>query len=105
MRRDDQPVDLLVRGVGDGKCCPVAGGVGVLVGLYLDTPHDAVRAGHGGNLHALALVAQKLDSARKVQRRVFLGNLDGLNGRCVNRRKGQENEQCEKARACFKTVF
>ncbi len=104
MRRDDQPVDLLVRGVGDGKCRSVAGGDGVLVGLYLDTPHDAVRAGHGGNLHARPCCA-KLDSARKVQRRVFLGNLDGLNGRCVNRRKGQENEQCEKARACFKTVF
>ena len=79
MRRDDQPVELLVGGVGEREHRPVAGRARV-IGLDLDAPHDAVRPGRGRDLEVLALVAVDLDGARKVERDVVAGNLDRFDG-------------------------
>ena len=82
MRRDDQPVELLVGGVGEREDRPVAGRA-LVVGLDLDAAHDAVGAGRGRDLEVLALVAVDLDGARQVERDIVAGDLDRFDGACA----------------------
>ena len=90
MRRDDQPVELLVGGVGEREHGPVAGRARV-IGLDLDAPHDAVGSGRGRNLEILALVAVDFDGARKVERDVVAGNLDRFDGEGRGRRAQRQD--------------
>ena len=84
MWRDDQPVELLVGGVGEREHRPVAGRARVF-GLDFDAPHDPVGAGRGRDLEILALIPVDLDGARKVERLVVAGDFDRLDGK---RRRG-----------------
>jgi len=100
MRGDDQPVDLLVRDVGEREDGPVAL-VLVRGGAHLDAAHDAVGAGRGGDLEGLAPAGIDLGGGGKVQRRVVTGDLDGLDGEGPaagqadekHRRQEKESEQ------------
>ena len=90
MRRDDQPVELLVRRVGEREDRPVAGGP-LVICLDLDAAHDAVGAGRRGHLEVLALVLIDLDRTGQVERDIVARNLDRLDrkracGRAESRR-------------------
>ena len=80
MRRDDQPVELLVGRVGERENRPVAAGA-LVIGLDLDAPHDAVGAGRRGNLEILALVLVDLDRAGQIERDIVARDLDRLDGK------------------------
>ncbi len=96
MRSNNQAVDLFVGWICDRKSGPVAGCLAVLIGLHFDATDDAVRTRGRRYLHAFALVAQKFDSAGKVEGGIFLGNLDRFDGRCLDDRNGQNNHEYEK---------
>ena len=96
MRRDDQPVELLVGRVGEREHAPVAARI-VIVGLDLDAPDDAVGAGRGRHLEIVALVAVDLHGARQVERDVVARDLDRLDGE--RRRGSQELRQRRSASA------
>ena len=90
MRRHDQPVELLVGGVGEREDGPVAAGMLVLR-FHLDASHDAVGAGRGGDLEIVALVAVDLDGAGEIERHVVPRDLDGLDG--ASRQHSEQAEQ------------
>ncbi len=67
MRRDNQPLHLLVGVIGQRENDP--GRMGALFSrMDLDAPDDAVRARRGGDLDAVALIGVILDPAREIDR-------------------------------------
>ena len=78
MRRDDKARELLVRIVGERENDP--GGLRPrLQRAHLDAPHDAVGAGRGGNLNAVALRAVMLDGRGQIDRVGVDGHANRLN--------------------------
>ena len=63
MRHDDQPVDLLVAGIGEREDRPVGA---ALARAHLDAADDAVRPGRGRDLDAVAVGALALDRVGEV---------------------------------------
>ena len=90
MRRHDQPVNLLVGGVGKREDAPVAGRAGV-VGLHLDAADDTVGTRRRGDLKVLALIPVELQCAREIERHVVARDLDRLDG-VAGRRCGEADQ-------------
>ena len=65
VRRDDQAVDLLVAVVGERENRPIVSG---LARAHLDAANDAVGAGRGRNLHAIAVGVLEFDGVGEVDR-------------------------------------
>ena len=65
VRRHEQALDLLVGVVGQREDDPVRPRA-ALLRADLDAPHDAVGAGRGGDLDAVALAGEMLDHGRQV---------------------------------------
>ena len=65
MRHDEQPVDLLVGGIGEREDDPVCRSFRVLR-AHLDASHDAVRVGGGGDLQLVRLVVEALNRRAEV---------------------------------------
>ena len=61
MRRDDQAVDLLVAVVGEREHRPV---LAAFAGAHLDAADDAVGAGRGRNLDAVAVGVLMIEQRR-----------------------------------------
>ena len=79
MRHDDQPVDLLVAGIGEREHRPV--GV-ALARAHLHAPHDAVGPGRGRNQDAVAVGAMALDGVGQVDGGGVGAHVDGLDRVC-----------------------
>src|SRR5690606_34307955 len=79
MRRHDEAVELLVRGVGKREDGPIARSVFALC-FHFDAPDDAVSAGRGGNLEIGTLIPVNLDGPGEVERNVVARDLDRLDG-------------------------
>ena len=77
MRCDDQPVDLLFAVVGEREHRPVVSG---LARAHLDAANDAVGAGRGGNLHAVAVGMLNFDRVGKVDCRRVDTDIDRFDG-------------------------
>ena len=75
MRRDDQPVDLLVAVIGEREYRPVLAG---FAGAHLDAAHDAVGAGRGRNLDAIAVGVLQVDGVGEIDRRGIGAHIDGV---------------------------
>jgi hypothetical protein len=75
MRSDDQTVDLLVAIVGKREYSPICAG---LAGAYLDAADDAVGAGRGRYLDAIAVGVLELDGIGEVDGRGVEPDVDGL---------------------------
>ena len=80
MRRDDQPVELLVGRVGEREHRPVAARP-LVVGLDLDAAHDAVGAGAVDTWKFSPWLLVDFDGARQVERDVVARDLDRLDGK------------------------
>ncbi len=79
MGGDDDPVDLLVRVVGQCEDGPVARRIGG--GRFdLDAAHDAVRAGHRRDLEIAAPIAKDLDRRLQIDRDVLAADRHGRQG-------------------------
>ena len=81
MRHDDQAVDLLVAVIGEREHRPVLAG---FAGAHLDPAHDAVGAGRGGDLDAVAFGVLQLDGVGQIDGRGIAAHADG-----VDRVRGQ----------------
>ena len=75
MRRHDEAVDLLVAVVGEREHGPVLAG---FAGAHLDAPHDAVGAGRGRNLDAVAFGVLQVDGVGEIDGRGIGAHVDGL---------------------------
>ncbi len=78
MRHDDQPVDLLVAGIGEREHRPV--GV-AFARAHVHAAHDAVGAGRGRHLDAVVFGALALDGGGEVDRGGVGAHVDGLDAR------------------------
>ena len=87
MRRDHEPVDLLVTIVGKREDRPVRSG---LARAHLDAADDAVRAGRGGNLDAIAVGALKFDGVGEVDGGGVGADVDGF--QCSRRRRAEKRQ-------------
>ena len=77
VRRHDQAVDLLVAVVGEREHRPVVAG---LARAHLDAADDAVGAGRGRDLDAVAFGLEPLDRVGEVDRRGIDAHIDRLDG-------------------------
>ena len=103
MRRDDQAVDLLVAVVGEREHRPVVAG---FAAAHLDAADDAVGAGRGRNLYAVAVGALKLDRVGQINSGGVDADIDSLDRRGAGdtepgrKRKGRERRgganKCQK---------
>ena len=84
MRHDDQPVDLLVGIIGEREHRPV--GV-ALARAHLDAAHDAVGAGRGGNLDAVAVGLLQFGGGGEIDRGGIEPHVDRFDGARVARRQ------------------
>ena len=99
MRRDDQAVDLLVAVIGEREHRPVGAG---FAGAHLDAAHDAVGAGRGRNLHAIAVGVLKFDGVGEIDgefaRLTLGGNVDGfdrMRGRHPDRSRPKQRQYAQ----------
>ena len=90
MRRDDQPVELLVGVVGEREHDPRGLRAGLARGDF-DAAHDAVDAGRGGDLQAVALARITVDGARQVDGAGVDRHADGFHR--VGGRKGARQRE------------
>ncbi len=91
MRRHDQPIDLLVAVIGEREDGPVCAR---LAGAHLDAADDAVGAGRGRNLDAVAVATLELDGVGEVDGSGVGADVDGLD----RMRSGEPREGCERDR-------
>ena len=77
VRDDDQPVDLLVAGIGEREHRPVEI---ALARAHVHALHDAVRSGRGRHQDAVLLGAMALDRRGQVDRGGVEPHADGLDG-------------------------
>ncbi len=75
MRHDDQPVDLLVAGIGEREHRPVVAG---LARAHFDAADDAVGAGRDRNLDAVAIGAWALGGGGQVDGGRVGADVDGI---------------------------
>ena len=75
MRHDDQPVDLLVAGIGKREHRPMVAG---LACAHLDAARNAVGAGRDRNLNAVAVGARAFGGGGQVDRRGVGADIDGI---------------------------
>ena len=75
MRSDDQAIDLLVAVVGEREHRPVVSG---FARAHLDAADNAVSAGRGRDLNAVAVGALELDRVGEVDGRGVKADIDGL---------------------------
>ena len=92
MGRHEQALDLLVGVVGQREDDPVRPRA-ALLRADLDAPHDAVGAGRGGDLDAVALAGEMLDHGRQVDGGAVQRYPDGFHGK--RGPQGREAEQGE----------
>ena len=95
MRHDDQPVDLLVGIVGEREHRPIGAG---LARAHLDAAHDAVRAGRGGDLDAVAVGLLHFGGGGEIDGRGIEPHIHRFDGARGGRRqqKGGEREHGDK---------
>ncbi len=86
MRHDDQPVDLLVGIVGERKHRPVRA---ALARAHLDAADDAVGAGRGGYLDAVAVGFLQLGCRGEIDGGNVDAHVDGF-----DRARRQARQQC-----------
>ena len=105
MRRDDQAVDLLVAVVGEREHRPIGSG---FARAHLDAADDAVGAGRGRDLDAVAVGVLELDRVGEVDGRGVEADIDGLDrGSGGDAEQGCEREGCERrggAKKCQETT-
>ena len=83
MRHHDEPVDLLVAVIGEREHRPVVPG---FAGAHLDAADDAVGAGCGGNLDAVAFGLLQLDGVGEIDgRRTSMRTLTASTARARSR--------------------
>ena len=105
MRSHDQPVDLLIAIVGEREHRPVGSG---FASADFDAADNAVGAGRGRNLHAVAVGALKLDGIGEVDGGGVDTDIDGLDcsraGNAEPSRKRKGRERRGSAKKCQKTT-
>jgi hypothetical protein len=98
VRHDDQPVDLLVAGIGQREHRPIRR---ALAGRLLHAADDAVGAGRGRDRDGVGVGVDHLGDAGQVDRchvGAHVDGLDGLGGRHAE--KGSDDQKCsERCRA------
>ena len=102
MRRDDQPVELVVGVVGEREHHPVRA---AFARAHLDAADDAVGAGRGGDLDAVAVAVLLIGGRGEVDRgrvAAHVHRFDGMRRLCRQQRGG-EREQVRKAQDQCKT--
>ena len=77
MRHHDQPVDLLVAGIGEREHGPVGA---CLTRPHLDPAHDAVAAGRGRDLDAVGIGLLPLDRIGQIDGRDVDRHIDRFDG-------------------------
>ena len=94
VRHDDQPVDLLVAVVGEREHRPVVAG---LARAHLDAADDAVRAGRGRDLDAIAFGLRALDRVGEIDRGGVDAHVDRLDrARAINAKRDAEQDRNRK---------
>ena len=96
MRHDDQAVDLLVAGIGEREDRPVVVG---LAGAHLDAADDAVGAGRGRDLQAVAVGLLAVDRIGQVDRGRVGPHVHGLD-RPRRREADQGRDQHRRRNGC-----
>jgi hypothetical protein len=98
VRHHDQPVDLLVAGIGEREHRPVGR---ALARRLLHAAHDAVGAGRGRHLDAVGLGLDQVGDAGEVDRGDVGAHVDRLDRECGRRRAqaGDDHECRERCRA------
>ena len=89
MGRHDQPIDLLVARIGQRENRPSGT---ALAGGNLDAAHDAVGAGCGRYLEAIAVGALPLDCLGEIDRRrvdLHIDGIDGVRAGCADHERDQ----------------
>ena len=94
VRRHDQPVDLLVRDVGEREHRPVPGMV-LGAGAHLDPPHDPVGSGRGRRLERAAGLRMDLRRRREVDGGLLRGDLDRFDRQGGARKREAEEPERE----------
>jgi len=91
VRRDDQPVELVVGIVGEREHDPV---LPAFARAHLDAPHDSVGAGRGGNLDAICVAALMIEHRGEVDRRRVATDANGVD--CARGRRGGNNHEAQR---------
>ncbi len=98
MRHDDQPVDLLVAGIGEREHRPVGR---ALARRLLHAADDTVGAGRGRHRYCVGVGMDEIGDAGEVDRGDVGAHIDGLDrvrGRRAN--QGSDDQECrERCRA------
>ncbi len=94
MRRHDQAIELVVGVVGEREHHPV---LAALAGADLDAADDAVGAGRGRDLDAVAVAVLMIEHRGEIDRRRVAANADGVDRACRCRR-GKNHEAQRKHR-------
>ena len=84
MRGDDQAVELVVGVVGEREHHPV---LSAFAGAHLDAADDAVGAGRGRNLDAVAVAVLMIEHRGEVDRRRVAADADGVDARAPAARR------------------
>ena len=99
MRRDDQPVDLLVAVIGEREHRPIRSG---FARAHFDAADNAVIARRGGNLDAVAVGVLDLDRVGQIDGRGIGADIDGFDG--LSRRHAEQRYEGERQQgACHST--